>query len=153
MNCYKQRMQLRMFKLGEAMNFPKSQIYSCAHKPGHKASLSCLESDEYHFCPADALCFMVWFMAESLQSQDWWVTRPPSLQSLFRHINPESAEQRRGEPGPDRRERTGDAEPRTRTELNNLKTKSCDVWELLARALAWSGRSVSSVLNAKDISI
>ena len=71
MNCYKQRMQLRMFKLGEAMNFPKSQIYSCAHKPGHKASLSCLESDEYHFCSADALCFMVWFMAESLQSQDW----------------------------------------------------------------------------------
>ena len=81
------------------------------------------------------------------------VTRPPSLQSLFRHINPESAEQRRARPSADRGERTGDAEPRTRTELNNLKTKSCDVWELLARALAWSGRSVSSVLNAKDISI
>ena len=30
------------------------------------------------------------------------VTRPPSLQSLFRHINPESAEQRRAQRRPGR---------------------------------------------------
>ena len=69
------------------------------------------------------------------------VTRPPGLQSLFRfrHINGESAELR-ARPRPGRED--GDAEPPSRPaepELNNLKTKSCDVWQLLARALAWSG--------------
>lgn len=138
-------MQLRMFKRG-AMIFPTASRYSWAHKVSHKASLWCLESDEYHFCPA--LCFMVWFMAECLQG--WAGDPPPWSRSLFRHINTDSAELWArpaawagvrsvwwpGREDGDAAERPGrPAEP----ELNNLKTKSCDVWELLARALAWSG--------------
>ena len=66
------------------------------------------------------------------------VTRPPGLQSLFRHINGESAELR-AQPRPGREDGGCGAAWPAEPELNNLKTKSCDVWQLLARALAWSG--------------
>ena len=39
--------------------FPKAR-YFWTHKVSHKVSLWCLESDEYHFCQADALWSGLW---------------------------------------------------------------------------------------------
>ena len=96
-------------------------------------------------------CFMVCFMAESCPAQSGWAgwgRWAAHLVSLQTH-KPRICGTELAGPGVVcvwwRREgRSGDAGPR---ELNNLKTKSCDVYELLVRAQPRLGRCC---LNEKD---
>ena len=84
---------------------------------------------------------MVWFMGKCLHSQAGDPPPSPSLSPVSLQTHKPRISGARPSA-----ERPGDAEPAAagrgqaaESELNNLKTKSCDVWELLARALAWSG--------------
>ena len=152
-------MQLRMFKRGRWFS-PKPADF-----PGHiksviKQVLWCLESDEYHFCPADALCFMVWFMAESLQG---WAGDPPpwspvSLQTHKHTIRGDVSPAQAAQPRPECLV-TGERGRGMRSRLAGRQSLS---WTTSKLKVVMSGnflpepglaRSVSSVLNAKDISI